>query len=153
MKKLIVLTVALMALLIFTTGCGISQSDYDKVIAENSQLHNQMAAMSPTPKHFENRTAIENWLKAVPKLGVSKDVETWFQYALYYQHQALKSGYYLSVSYAIQTGGVSITCDIFTVDGYLFYFNPDDCVLNDTNIRIDMVDDATLETNNLHGTY
>lgn len=159
MKKLVVLIIVLSALAILVTGCGLSQSDYDKMVLEKNyqiqQLQNQIATMSPAPKHFENRTAIETWLNLTSKLGISKDVEQWFEFALYYQHKALAAGYYLSVSYSInpETKSVSITCDMFTVDGYLYYFNPDDCVLKDSGIRVEMIDDATLESKSLARSY
>lgn len=150
-KKLIIIS-GLLILTILATGCGIAQSDYDKaqaqilklnndlVIANNTsaELQAKISAMINPPKYFENRTAIENWLKLVPNLGVSKDIEQWFQYAIYYQRKAMSAGYYLSISYSIQNKKVSITCDIFTIDGDLFYFDPDNLVLHDTQIQIDM---------------
>ena len=155
-KKLLLLG-GLLALTILFSSCGIPQEDYDKVVADKYSaelsanttirgLRAEIATMIKPPKYFENRTAIQNWLNSIPKLGISKDVEQWFQYAIYYQQKAMESGYYLSVSYGIVNKRVTITCDIFTIDGYLYYFNPDNCELHDANIQIDMLDIKYLET-------
>lgn len=147
MKIKIGIFTALLAITIVFTGCGgVSQADYDNLQAENQALQEQINSMVQPPTYFENRTAIENWLKFVPKLGISEDVEQWFQFALYYQRKALEAGYIISVSYSVHGNKVSLTCDIITEDGWLYYFDPDDCVLKDTSLRIDMVDDETLES-------
>ena len=172
MLKRILLISGLLAIIILATGCGISQSEYDKVVAENhalqeivlsknesltsanktiTELNKQIANMVNPPKYFENRTSIENWLNLTPKLGVSKDVEQWYQFALYYQQKALKAGYYLSVSYNIKGKEINVTCDVITIDGYLFFFNPDDCKLIDSGLTIDIKDIADLEK--LHPEY
>ena len=153
MYKKLLLIGGLLAIIFFSTGCGVSQDDYNKALStissQNSTIKDLRAEISTLvkpPKFFENRTAIQTWLNSVPKLGISKDVTEWFQYALYYQQKALDAGYKLSVSYSINNKKVSITCDIFTIDGYLYYFDPDNCVLKDTNFRIDIVDTKILET-------
>jgi hypothetical protein len=144
MKKYVVLIVVLLALTILSTGCGISQGDYDKMVAEKdnliSQLQTQISAMIPTPKYFENRTAIQNWLNSVPKLGISKDPEEWYRFALYYQQKALEVGYIISVAYwRTSSKSIVIWCEVIAQDGWIYYFDPDDCVLIDTNIRIDSI--------------
>jgi hypothetical protein len=156
MYKKLLLIGGLLAIIFFATGCGIPQEDYDKLKSDKynfeksanatiADLRAEISTLVKPPKFFENRTTIQNWLNSVHKLGVSKDVEQWFQYALFYQQKALDAGYKLSVSYAIVNKKVSITCDIFTVDGYLYYFNPDDCILEDAEFRIDMPDIEYLE--------
>jgi hypothetical protein len=155
-RLLIILTITI--ILLTFAGCGISQEEYnkalsDKQIAENlitsqnatiQELTEQLNNVKP-PSYFENRTAIENWLKTVKKLGVSKDVEEWMQFALYYQQDALNKGYIISVSYSLGEDSASVTCDIVPHDGWIYYFDPDDCELIDTYMRIDMIEPEELE--------
>lgn len=155
MKKVIGIIVVLLALVILATGCGISQADYDTMVAQKDeqilQLNNDIERL--TPKYFVNRTAIENWLKLMPSLGISKNPEEWYQFALYYQQKALEAGYIVSVAYwRTGSSNIIIWCEVITQDGYIFYFDPDDCELVDTNLRIDMISPADLENNHL-GNY
>lgn len=151
MKMLIVL--ALLFGIMLTGGCGIDQTVYDNALSEIArqdqiinELNYQLASIKPVG-YFNNRLEIERWLDTVPKLGVSKDTEEWYQYAFYYQQKALENGYIISVSYTIDDNNLALTCDIVTQDGWLYYFDPDDCDLQDTGIRVDMVDPEELEKN------
>jgi hypothetical protein len=163
MYKKLFLIGGLLALIILVTGCGISQVDYDKALStiasqnltifmqqnEMYEMHHILSSMVQPPRYFENRTAIETWLNITPKLGVSKDVKEWYQFALYYQQKALQSGYIVSVAYWKTSDGMTVWCEIVAQDGWVYYFNPDDCRLVDSNFRIDMVDNKTLENTRL----
>ena len=148
----------LILVMVSFTGCGVSQVNYDKALADKQASENLVASQNvtikdlqeqltqnKTPIYFENRNAIEKWLDSVPKLGVSADPEEWFQYAFYYQQKAIEAGYIISVSYTADDG-VTITCDIVTQDGWIYYFDPDDCKLQDTGLRVDMLPVSELES-------
>jgi len=158
MKRIILAVLSIVVILLSITGCGISQDDYDELADKVSKLETQKAEQASMiesltkqlieviPIYFENRTAIENWLKSVHNLGVSKDVTQWYQYAFYYQQKAIESGYIISVSYTVDEDEyVNITCDIVTQDGWIYYFDPDDLELHDTRIRVDMLKVSELE--------
>jgi hypothetical protein len=157
MKK-VIMVLTLVIITVTLAGCGVSQTDYDKalvdkqvaeslVVTQNATIQDLQTQLSEVkqPVYFENRNAIESWLKTVPKLGISADSEEWFQYAFYYQQKAIEAGYILSVSYTANDG-VVITCDIVTQDGWIYYFDPDDCELHDTSIRVDMIPMSDLDS-------
>jgi Tfp pilus assembly protein PilO len=169
MKTKLLVIMILSIILITFAGCGVSQSDYNKALEDKLTIENRVKELETInaiqltqineltellsevklPTYFPNRTAIVNWLKTTPKLGVSKDSEQWLQFALYYQQKALEIGYIISVSYSINSdGNITVTCDIVTQDGWLYYFDPDDCKLEDTYLRVEMV-----ETKDLENTY
>ena len=105
------------------------------------QLQAQIKALENEPQltHFENRNAIEDWLGAIPQIGISEDVEQWYLYGLYYQQKAMERGYICSVAYYYMgENSYVIWCEVLTVDGYIYYFDPDDCILIDTGLRIDI---------------
>ncbi len=171
MKTKILIITALLLIVVTFGGC-VSQSDYKDLQGEKTALENELAQSQAYSanltglinqanttiidlsnkldgaklKYFPNRTAIEYWLKTTPDLGISKDAEQWYQYALYYQRKALNNGYIASVAYAIQGEGITIWCEVVTEDGWIYYFDPDTRELTDTYFRIDMVEAKTLET-------
>ncbi len=164
MKTKIILTVLMVFILLVLGGC-VSKSDYDILLAEKQSSDTQLAQANIQIKelsdslskaqevkkvgYFPNRTTIQNWLDITPKLGISANSEQWLQYALYYQQKAIEAGYIISVSYTIDDINISVTCDIITQDGWLYYFNPDDCQLSDTYIRVEMVNNEDLETQHI----
>jgi len=157
-----ILLVLLVTSAVSFSGCaGVTQSEYDDLLeqyntiqTEKQELQDEYTALqhqcdskiaqlqdceNRKVRYFTNRLEIEQWLNDVPKLGVSKDVAEWLEYALYYQKRALDAGFITSVSYTINDdASVFLTCDVVTEDGWIYYFDPDDCVLEDTGIRIDI---------------
>lgn len=135
--------------------------EYHKLVATNKTLEEENANLhlecenlaasvlrleeeveNKNPRLFTSRTEIEAWLSLIPKPSrPSADVEEWFIYALYYQTKAMHDGYLISISYTFTDRDTMIvTCDIITEDGYIYYFNPDDAILDDTGIRIPVED-------------
>jgi hypothetical protein len=157
MKTKLLVILILTIILITFSSCGITQADYDKALAEKLTAEQITAERDITiselqakldnaiPTYFKNRTAIENWMKTIHNLGVSKTNEQWLQYALYYQKKALEFGHIISVSYTLGDDSMSVTCDIVTEDGWIYYFDPDELELKDTRIRVDMVEASELE--------
>ena len=135
------------------SGCGIPESDYVQLEeqyknkeAECSDYLRQIEELKNVKTeigYFDTRVDVENWLENMPKpTRESADVDEWFAYALYYQTMALESGYIISVSYTYSEDGttVLVTCDVITTDGVIYFFNPDDAILEDTGIRIPLED-------------
>ena len=103
-------------------------------------LKAQLVALQAEPNavYFPNRTAITAWLGNVPKLGVSIDAVEWYQYALYYQQQALEAGYIISVAYIVYEGSIAVWCEVVDANGRLYYFDPDDCILEDSDMHVNI---------------
>ena len=99
-------------------------------------------------KYFINKNAIQDWLDTVPKLGVSIDVEEWYQFALYYQQKALEIGYLVSVGSWEAEDGFTVWCEVITEDGSVYFFDPDNCELYNAYFQIDMI--STEELGNRH---
>lgn len=170
MKQLyIVILLMCLALLTFTS-CGISQEKYDTDInskdATISELNQQIESLNTSMsekeeqikilteksnlKYFINRTEIQKWLDSVQKLGVSEDIVEWYQYALYYQKDALDKGFILSTAfYMIDEYTMDIWCEAVTEDGKVYYFNPDDCKLKESILEVPMVSPEVLKDKSL----
>ncbi len=156
-NKFSLIVIGLLAVIIFV-GCGVPTADYEllvdtlgSVASEKEQLETKNTELleentkllEGKVKYFKNRVEIENWLNSVQKpTEDSRDVEEWFVYALSYQKKALDAGFIISVSWNYVDGGDSIivSCDIWTVDGTIYWFDPDDAILEDTGLRIPLED-------------
>ena len=153
MKALFPCLVIGLSLMWFVGGCGVSGSDYDKLVSDYDELNVALEQANDTIsilteendalrnrdgiRYFKNRNEVEDWLQSVPQLGVSEDVEEWYQFALFYQHRAIDDGYLISVGNWEEEDGVTVWCEIITEDGWVYFFNPDDCELIDQYMRID----------------
>jgi outer membrane murein-binding lipoprotein Lpp len=152
-KALFFFLVAGLLIILFIAGCGVSKSDYDNLVADYNELNVSLEQANQTitrlteennalrsrdgVRYFKNRNEVEDWLQSVPKLGVSEDVEEWYQFALFYQHRAIYDGYIISVCNWEEESGITIWCEIITEDGWVYFFDPDDCELIDQYMRID----------------
>ncbi len=153
------------------TSCGISQKEYDDLLAENTELKTTIESKSTEitqyketidnlqndldnqkTKYFENRTSITKWLDSIPKLGISPDATKWYEYGIYYQRKALEYGYIISVAYYLSSDeDISVWCEVVTEDGWIYYFDPDNPnELLDTYMRIDMKEINPVDVNSLH---
>lgn len=144
-RYFIALFLVSLSLLTFTS-CGVSQEKYDTDIKSKdttiSELNQQIELLTAKSnlKYFINRTEIQKWLDSVQKLGVSEDIVEWYQYALYYQKDALDKGFILSTAfYMVDEDTMDIWCEAVTEDGKIYYFNPDDCELKESIMEVPMV--------------
>jgi outer membrane murein-binding lipoprotein Lpp len=164
MKKALVIGLVLIMIVLSLSGCTKSfKEEYDTASQENALLNTAIKLLelekqdlltenfalgnelnqakndlaNSVPRLFNNRLEIINWLEGIPKFASpSEDVNEWFIYALYYQKLAMENGYIISISYTIDSGSTSITCDVITADGTIYYFDPDTAILEDTSIRV-----------------
>lgn len=167
MKTKILIVLFISIILMTISSCGISQKEYDDLLAENINLETvieektaEIAQYQETinslqkdienqkPKYFENRTSITKWLDSVPKLGISADASKWYEYGIYYQRKALEYGYIISVAYYLNSGeDITVWCEVVTEDGWIYYFDPDNpAELLDTYMRIDMDEIELIDT-------
>lgn len=152
MFKKICLTLLSFIVVTLFIGCGVSQDEYDRLESEYAtqiqELQNELQIREgyiKPPQYFENRKAIEYWLDTILYLGISKDVEQYYQYALYYQQKALDAGYIVSVALWEDGDFIMVWCEVITQDGWIYWFDPDDCELKDYYLRVDMVEPEILE--------
>jgi hypothetical protein len=121
------------------SSCGVSQSEYDKVLAENEQLkydlqisieaYDSLYEIAFTmPAYFENKNALEDWLDSYEDLPlVNATFPTfydWYLDGLFCQSMALIHGYIISVSYTTQDTGLAVWCEAVTQDGHVYCFDP-----------------------------
>jgi hypothetical protein len=111
------------------------ESDIVALEKSNADLNNSLK--DSKPRYFRNLTEIESWLDSVPHLGVSRDVDEWYQYALFYQKNALDAGYIVSVGNWEDDDSITVWCEIVTEDGWVYFFDPDDLELVNQYIQVD----------------
>ena len=98
-RKILILTMTLI-MGIALIGCGISQEDYDAVIAERDAASAELAEIKKVypPGDFASVTELEAWVRNNVQPSYDYLDET-FRTALIVQSQGLDDGYLISVMY------------------------------------------------------
>jgi len=132
-------------------GCGVSQSEYDALQAENASLEadlqaaqsdlaslqadyeatsNELAEINEVypPRDFSSITELEEWLRTndVSERPIAPLAGAWYRKALEIQEDALMDGYIVSTDYDYdpQTATYLVYC-VTIIDGDIWYWDPE----------------------------
>lgn len=133
--KIVLVVLAVLAIIILP-GCGVSQREYDKVVAENMQLKydvqtsvdafDKLLDNSRTFKYFQDKDDLRAWLDTLTIVkSFSADGYDWYIRGLYIQQTAVEDHYIISVSHEVQNGRIVVLCEAVTQDGHVYCFDPD----------------------------
>ena len=130
-KRFVVLTLlAILLLTVFACSDGISQEDYDAVVAERNSLVGELEALQAKcpPSDFSSLTELETWLLAnnISNEAPTTYADGWLRKALRLQQDALEDGYLISIDYDWVPG--TDTCSVYcttVINGRLFYWDPE----------------------------
>ena len=135
---LLVLCLAMVPL----AGCGVPQSEYEALQAENATLldeieslqadyddvSNELAEIKEVypPRDFSSLSELQDWLEAndVSEKPVTTYGEDWYGRALEVQEDALKDGYVVSADYDATEEGAAVWCTTI-INGRVFYWDPE----------------------------
>ena len=110
-------------------GCGVAQTDYDKLSDDYEAAKEELAQMKELypPRDFSSLRELEDWLRAndVSERPVSEFADEWYRKALEIQEDAAKDGYIISVDYDVfEDDEVTVWC-VAIVNGSLFLWDPE----------------------------
>lgn len=130
-KGLIGVGLLLVSLLLLGASCiGVSQDDYDAVVAERDAAQSELEVLQAKcpPRSFSSLTELESWLHSngVSEEPVSTYADAWYRKALRIQQDALQDGYLISADYDydMRSELYSVWCATI-IHGRIFYWDPE----------------------------
>jgi general stress protein CsbA len=104
----------------YSQNYTLLKKDYDR---NQSLLESFRKRVNPT--YFADKKAVQEWLSGQPGVVITPDNNLKYLEALQLQRRALEDGYYLSVSYGYYEDILVISCETFTKEGNVYYFDPE----------------------------
>jgi hypothetical protein len=117
-------------ILITTTGCGVSQSEYDALLADYEAVNKELAQIKEVYplQYFPSISTLEAWLASndISERPAATFADAWYRKALDIQEDAIKDGYLISADYDYfeDTDEYMVYC-VAIIDGEVWWWDPE----------------------------